>query len=216
MNRWISQFASRTFYRGELHPHPSVANRVLAVSAARPALDGERPPITRALDARMPLVFLDARSKPEVGEAVKTSNAEARIVRDVVAGLLARGVDEGDIGIIAPYRAQVANLRRHLFADDDESGWRALSPTTRLSVDTVDRFQGGERSIIIISFATSVTPPAGSQLRDHLTDAHRLNVALTRAQRKLILIGNATALAELPVFRELLSYCRREAGFIVS
>jgi DNA replication ATP-dependent helicase Dna2 len=163
----------------------------------------------------MPLVFLDVRGKPAIQEGIKTSNAEARIVRAVVAGLLARGIDEGDIGIIAPYRAQVANLRRRLFASDEERGWRALSPTTRLSIDTVDRFQGGERSIIIISFATSVTPPAESQLRDHLTDAHRLNVALTRAQRKLILIGSAAALAELPVFRELVSFCRREAGFIV-
>lgn len=215
MNRWISQFASQTFYRGELHPHPTVANRVLGFSAPHSGVDDEKPSITCALDPRMPLVFLDARGKPEIQEGIKTSNAEARIARDVVAGLLARGIDEGDIGIIAPYRAQVANLRRHLFASDEQSGWRALAPTTRLSVDTVDRFQGGERSIIIISFATSVTPPAESQLRDHLTDAHRLNVALTRAQRKLILIGNAAALAELPVFRELVSFCRGEAGFIV-
>ncbi len=214
MNRWISQFASHTFYRGELHPHPTVANRVLTFSAPRSGVDDEKPSITRALDARMPLVFLDARSEPGIQEGVKTSNGEARIAREVVAGLLARGIDEGDIGIIAPYRAQVANLRRHLFAGDEESGWRALSPTTRLSVDTVDRFQGGERSIIIISFATSVTPPADSQLRDHLTDPHRLNVALTRAQRKLILIGNTAALAELPVFRQLLAYCRDERALI--
>ena len=214
MNRWISQFASRTFYSGELHPHPTVANRVLTYSAPRSGVDSEKSTITRALDARMPLVFLDARSEPGIQEGMKTSNCEARMVREVVAGLLARGIDEGDIGIIAPYRAQVANLRRHLFAGDEESGWRALSPTTRLSVDTVDRFQGGERSIIIISFATSVSPPAASQLRDHLTDAHRLNVALTRAQRKLILIGNADALAELPIFRQLLVYCRDERALI--
>ncbi len=214
MNRWISQFASHTFYRGELHPHPTVANRILTFSAPRSGVDSEKPWITRALDARLPLVFLDARSEPGIQEGLKTSNCEARVVREVVAGLLARGIDEGDIGIIAPYRAQVANLRRHLFASDEESGWRALSPTTRLSVDTVDRFQGGERSIIIISCATSVTPPADSQLRDHLTNPHRLNVALTRAQRKLLLIGNAAALAELPVFQQLLAYCRDERALI--
>ncbi|MGH2494043.1 MAG: AAA domain-containing protein [Ktedonobacteraceae bacterium] len=215
MNRWISQFASHTFYGGELHPHPTVANRVLTFSASRSGVDDEKRSITRALDARIPLVFLDARGEPGIQEGIKTSNGEARIVREVVAGLLARGIEEGDIGIIAPYRAQVANLRRHLFADDAESGWRALSPTTRLSVDTVDRFQGGERSVIIISFATSVTPPLESQLRDHLTNLHRLNVALTRAQRKLILIGNAAALAELPVFRQLLVHCRDEHAGIV-
>jgi len=77
-----------------------------------------------------------------------------------------------------------------------------------LSVDTVDRFQGGERSVIIMSFATSITPDADSQLRDHLTNPNRLNVALTRAQKKLILVGNASALAGLPYFERLLVYCR--------
>ena len=213
MNRWISNFASNTFYNGELRAHPSVANRLLALSAARAG--DEKPSITRTLDAHMPLVFLDVPNEAGAFEGQKTSNREARAAREVVAGLLARGIEEGDIGIIAPYRAQVANLRRHLFSDDEESGWRALSPTTRLSVDTVDRFQGGERSIIIISFATSVTPPAESQLRQHLTNAHRLNVALTRAQRKLILVGNAAALAPLPLFQQLLIHCRDEYTFIV-
>jgi len=47
-----------------------------------------------------------------------------------------------------------------------------------------------------------------SQLRDHLTNPNRLNVALTRAQKKLILVGNASALESLPVFDRLLAYCR--------
>jgi len=214
MNHWISHFASNAFYNGELRAHPIVASRVLPFTTPRIGVTVEKASITQALDPYTPLVFIDARNKPGMQEGSKTSNCEARTVREVVAGLLARGIEESDIGIIAPYRAQVANLRRHLFSDDRESGWRALSPTTPLSVDTVDRFQGGERSVIIISFATTVTPTAESQLREHLTDPHRLNVALTRAQRKLILVGNAAALAALPIFQQLLTYCRDERSII--
>lgn len=205
MNKWISHFASKVFYGGQLIPYASVANRVLEITIPRPALSAETPSMARAIDPLFPMVFLDVHD--EHGK-LKISDAEARTVREVVAGLLARGIAQEEIGIIAPYRAQVANLRRHLFSDDQATGWRALSFDTPLSVDTVDRFQGGERSVIIMSFATTTTPEVESQLRDHLTNPNRLNVALTRAQRKLILVGCAPALEELPIFQRLLTYCR--------
>ena len=205
MNKWISHFASKVFYDGQLIPHATVANRILEITMPRPALSAETPSIARAIDPFLPIVFLDKHD--EYGK-LKISDAEAHTVREVVAGLLARGVAQEEIGIIAPYRAQVANLRRHLFSDDQATGWRALSFDTPLSVDTVDRFQGGERSVIIMSFATTTTPEVESQLRDHLTNPNRLNVALTRAQRKLILVGCAPALEELPIFQRLLNYCR--------
>jgi DNA replication ATP-dependent helicase Dna2 len=203
MNKWISHFASRVFYDGQLIPHTSVANRLLEVTISKPR--AETPSIASALDPMYPIVFLDVRSEYE---KAKISDAEARTVREIIAGLFARGIAPQAIGIIAPYRAQVANLRRYLFSDDTTIGWQALSFDAPLSVDTVDRFQGGERPVIIMSFATTTLPEAGSQLRDHLTDPNRLNVALTRAQRKLILVGNASALGELPVFQRLLTYCR--------
>ena len=205
MNKWISHFASRVFYDGQLIPHASVANSLLEVATVKPTLRAETPSIVRAIDPLAPMVFLDVCGDHE---RAKTSDAEAQAVREVVTGLLARGIVEHEIGIIAPYRAQVANLRRHLFSDDETIGWEALPFDTPLSVDTVDRFQGGERPVIIMSFATTTRLEADSQLRDHLTNPNRLNVALTRAQRKLILVGNASALEGLPVFERLLSYCR--------
>jgi DNA replication ATP-dependent helicase Dna2 len=166
--------------------------------------------IVQALDPGWPMVFLNVCAR-DAGDGLKISNAEARTVREVVGGLLARGVAPGDIGIIAPYRAQVANLRRHLLNEAEVERWRNGQgiDLAEMSIDTVDRFQGGERQVIIMSFATTTVPEAESQLREHLTNRNRLNVALTRAQRKLILVGCAPALAELPVFRELLEYCHR-------
>ncbi|HET8844578.1 MAG TPA: AAA domain-containing protein, partial [Ktedonobacteraceae bacterium] len=166
MHEVISAFASRTFYRGQLRPHYSVARRRLSLVKALPGSVSSHQAILSALRVDLPMVFLDVRGEEHQAES-KLSNAEARAVRDVIAGLLARGITEDEIGVIAPYRAQVANLSRHLFSDDEASHWSALSVETPLSIDTVDRFQGGERSIIIISFATSVTPSAESQLREH-------------------------------------------------
>jgi DNA replication ATP-dependent helicase Dna2 len=209
MHEAISNFASRTFYQGQLRAHYAVARRRLSLLSPLPGSASVPPAVLQAVRADLPMTFLDVQARASKVE-VKMSNAEARVVREVIAALLARGVAEDEIGVIAPYRAQVANLRRHLFSDDASSGWTALPSGTPLSIDTVDRFQGGERSVIIISFATSSTPPAGSQLRDHLTNAHRLNVALTRAQRKLILVGNASALTELELFKRLLAYCAEQ------
>jgi len=202
MNKWISNFSSTIFYDKQLLPHASVANRRLLFPYAV-AQQHENATIARAIEPALPLVFLHVHTIEEIEQA-KLSNVEARAIREVVAGLLARGIAEREIGIIAPYRAQVANIRRHLFSP--ASNWTALSPESELSVDTVDRFQGGERLVIIMSFAT-VSEPEG-QRREFLTNPNRLNVALTRAQRKLILIGCVPALENLPYFARLITYCR--------
>ncbi len=208
MHRQISDFASTTFYNGLLIPDRSVANRVLKLAPTGLWSTTTVPAIKRAIQPGSPLVFLDVRSKQESNGA-KISNAEARTVREVVAELLLQGILEAEIGIIAPYRAQVANLRRHLFSDDPANRWQGLKPHSPLSIDTVDRFQGGERLVIIMSFATTTPPAVDSLQHDFLTNPNRLNVALTRAQRKLILVGCAPALAHLPFFQRLLTHCQR-------
>ncbi len=205
MNKWIANFSSTVFYEKQLHAHHSVANSRLLYTHPQPT--AEDPAITQALKAQLPLVFLDVQDE-HAPVAAKASTAEALAVREVVAGLLARGIEPKDIGVIAPYRAQVACIRRSLFSADVASGWQALPADSPLSVDTVDRFQGGERLVIIMSFATSHEPAVGSQRRDFLSNAQRLNVALTRAQRKLILIGSIAALEALPIFQRLIAYSR--------
>ncbi len=205
MNRWISHFASKVFYEDTLAAAPAIARRVLEFQPAGKLITGESPVISQAIRPAYPMVFLDVQAR-DAHIGPKSSNAEARAVRALVQGLLARGIAQEDIGIIAPYRAQVANVRRHLFSDDVADDWRGIASDTPMSIDTVDRFQGGERMIIIMSFATSQTPE--SHLREFLTNPTRLNVALTRAQRKLIIVGSAQALEPLPYFQRLLAYCK--------
>ena len=199
MNRWISNFSSTLFYEKRLLAHVSVAHRRLHFPNSI-TLPDEDVSIAQVIAPQFPLVFLDVRDE-EANAQLKLSNAEARATRAIVAGLCARGIEAKDIGIIAPYRAQVANIRRHLLSGD-------AAPDSGLSIDTVDRFQGGERSVIIMSFATTHEPELESPRREFLVNAHRLNVALTRAQRKLILVGSVPALEHLPVFERLIAYCR--------
>ncbi|MBA2394531.1 MAG: AAA family ATPase, partial [Ktedonobacteraceae bacterium] len=200
MNRWISNFSSTLFYERRLLAHASVAHRRLHFANSVIPAD-EEATITQVIAPQFPLVFLDIWDEEANGQ-LKLSNAEAQAVCAVVVGLRERGIEAKDIGIIAPYRAQVANIRRHLLSCD-----AALGPDSGLSVDTVDRFQGGERSVIIMSFATTREPERESQRREFLINEHRLNVALTRAQRKLILVGSVAALEHLPVFQRLITYC---------
>ncbi len=210
MNKWISHFSSTVFYDQRLVAHDSIANRRLVypkIGGGKEARRDENAMVLKAIDPRYPLVFLDVRDREARLEA-KTSDAEARILREVVAALLTRGILQKDIGIIAPYRAQVATIRRYLFSNDPGCQWQALPSETPLSVDTVDRFQGGERMILLMSFATTYEPAIESQRRDFLSNPQRLNVALTRAQRKLILVGNVSALEHLPTFNRLITYCR--------
>ncbi len=123
------------------------------------------------------------------GGVARTSMAEARVVRELCAALLAGGVDAGEIGVIAPYRAQVA-LIRGLLREDGLQG---------IVTDTVDRFQGSERSVILLSLV------GGSGGVGHLLrDERRLNVALTRARHKLILLGHAPDLRADPLYARLL------------
>jgi DNA replication ATP-dependent helicase Dna2 len=203
MNKWISNFSSTVFYDKQLLPHASVANRRLLFSHQVPEQQKESATIAKAIEPTLPLVFLNVPAGKD-NEQLKLSNAEARAIRELIASLLARGIAEREIGVIAPYRAQVANIRRHLFSP--ANNWKALIPESELSVDTVDRFQGGERSVIIMSFAT-VSEPEG-QRREFLINHNRLNVALTRAQCKLILVGSVPALENLPYFSRLITYCK--------
>ncbi len=211
MNQWISHFSSTVFYEKGLIAHPSVAHQQLKLKKP----DSFTPTTSAILDALkpgLPLVFLDVQAGSGNGEGMdirqKANDHEAQAIRELVAALLAHGIEQKDIGIIAPYRAQVANIRRYLFSNAPEMRWQALPVDSPLNVDTVDRFQGGERMVIILSLVSMTEPAEEDPRRAFLTNPNRLNVALTRAQRKLILVGHVPALQYLPIFNRLLTYCR--------
>ena len=103
-----------------------------------------------------------------------------------------------DIGIISPYRAQVQYLRSLLKHDD------YLRPLRRqITVNTVDAFQGQERDVILVSL---VRANEAGQI-GFLSDLRRMNVAITRARFKLIILGNTATLCRHKFYRKLHEAC---------
>ncbi|NHX36852.1 MULTISPECIES: AAA domain-containing protein [Halolamina] len=178
MAQRIQAFPSREFYDGALRP----ANG--AVAAQRLSdLDGvdadALPP-----ELRDPVAFVD----PDGERVGNTNPAEADRVAEIVDRFVAAGVDPDDIGVIAPFRAQVAEISRRVDA----------------TVDTVDRFQGSSEEVIVVSFVA--TGDLDGPIYD---DPRRMNVALTRAKKSLVLVGDPGALASEPFYSGMLDWARR-------
>jgi len=182
MNSEIQEIPSRLFYSGSLVASPEAAGRRLAID---PQIleDSE---INRIVDPDRPVVFVDVQG----GNSGKVRPEEADLAARIVACLVSWGLPASEIGVITPYRVQQTLIRKHL-SD-------CTSNASLVSVDTVDRFQGGEREVIILSLARS------DGVTSFLADRKRLNVSLSRARSKLILLGHGHVLEEHPLFSSLL------------
>ena len=102
-----------------------------------------------------------------------------------------------DVGVISPYRAQVQYLRRLIQKRDFFKPYRRL-----ITVNTVDGFQGQERDVILISLVRSNDEGQIGFLRD----LRRMNVAITRARMKLIILGDVPTMTRHPFYRQLYDY----------
>jgi len=187
MNREVQEIPSRVFYGGTLIAAPVAATRRLSMAAD---ISDDRD-LNRIVSPDYPVVFADVPG----GDGAKASVEEAVVAANIVRSLLSCGVPAQEIGIITPYRAQQALIRKHLAALGGN--------VSLLTVDTVDRFQGGEREVIILSLARS------DGVTSFLADQKRLNVSLTRARSKLILLGHGAVLEQHPLFRDVLGGLER-------
>ena len=173
LNDVLTDWPNRTFYRNELRPSDEAAIRRLNLSA-------EATPWDFVLAPESPAVFLDLCHQ----NTTVRSRIEAEVVVELILSLLMREVLPEEIGVVVPYRAQSrlirSLLRRNLM--DDEI-------VQKLVVDTVERMQGQERDVVLVSFATA-SPKFAAQVADFLFQPQRLNVAVTRPRTKLILVGS--------------------------
>ncbi|MGX8712060.1 MAG: AAA domain-containing protein [bacterium] len=203
MNEEIMAFSSRWFYHSRLQAAPEVAHRMVS-----------------PLDT--PLTWLDSSGLCGIpGNSGNTelrtktgsiSNAqEARLVihtlRDYIDMISPQKIESEriDFGIITPYRGQARLIRRLLKM---QHYFRKLK--RHITVGTVDGFQGQERDVIVISL---VRDNAEGNI-GFLRDLRRMNVAMTRARMKLIIIGNAQTLSHHRFYRALTEHIRRHGEFI--
>ena len=196
MNEEIMAFSSRWFYHNRLQAASEAAHRLVS-----------------PLDT--PLTWLDTsqlggEERPNSHKSISNSE-EARLVihalRDYVEMISPQKIESErvDFGVITPYRGQARLIRRLLKM---QHYFRKLK--RHITVGTVDGFQGQERDVIVISL---VRDNAEGNI-GFLRDLRRMNVAITRARMKLIIVGNAQTLSRHRFYRELAEHFRHHGEFI--
>ena len=199
MNEAIMRFSSDWFYGGQVKSAPQVRHRGI-------------------LDYDNPFLWIDTAPLEEeddspvyheqfVGESFgRVNKAEANLTISTLRDYLEkvgkqRFLDEQvDVGVISPYRAQVQYLRSLIKATPE------LKPFRRaITVNTVDGFQGQERDILLISLVRS---NAAGDI-GFLKDLRRMNVAITRARMKVIILGDVKTLTRHPFYKRLWDYVER-------
>ena len=193
MHQKIMEFPSEHFYQGTLVADASVAEHTLA------DLPGIQ---TESLDAQ-PVLFVDTSGADWTEELdpngeSKLNPREAIWILKQVDALLAAGLLPDQIAVIAPYSAQVRFLRDRCTSNGVE-------------IDTVDGFQGREKEAVLISLVRSNSQGEVG----FLGDTRRMNVAMTRAKRKLIVIGDGSTLGRNAFFKKWIEHTENR-GFYKS
>lgn len=198
MHQDIMAFSSAYFYKNELVADDSVRSRLLN-------------------ESELPIEFIDTAgcgyNESQDPETLSRFNEEeARLLISQVESLITRTGESTwleqkiSLAIITPYRAQVDYLNKLAEASP------VLEPLGHLiNINTVDAFQGQERDAIAISFVRSNEKSEVG----FLADIRRTNVAMTRAKKKLIMIGDSATLGSHPFYNELLDYVQNK-GFYKS
>ena len=197
MNDDIMRFSSNYFYDGQVESAPEVKYRsILDLDTPMTWIDTSQLELPADSDVSFKEEF--------VGESFgRINKAEAEVTLLALQHYFnqigkQRLLDERiDVGIISPYRAQVQYLRRLLMKREFFKPFRRY-----ISVNTVDGFQGQERDIIVISMVRSNDDGQIGFLRD----LRRMNVAITRARMKLIILGDVPTLTRHPFYHQLWQY----------
>jgi ATP-dependent RNA/DNA helicase IGHMBP2 len=187
MNDVISGYSSKIFYENKLRAHASVRDHLL--------FEGDRP-----------LLFIDTAGCgfEEKMEGTSATNPEEAAF---LFKHLTQYVTELNkiqifptIAVISPYRQQIEILKEQLDHSPELSGQK-----NKISVNTIDSFQGQERDVVYISMTRS----NNDKKIGFLSDIRRMNVAMTRARKKLVVVGDSATLSQLPFYAGFIEYAEQ-------
>ena len=202
MNEEIMRFSSDWFYGNQVESAPEVKYRsILDLDIPMTWIDTS---LFKDISLTSHLSPLTSFSEEFVGESFgRINKAEAELTLLALEQYFKKIGKERileerlDVGVISPYRAQVQYLRRLFKKREFFKPYRHL-----ISVNTVDGFQGQERDIILISLVRANDEGQIGFLRD----LRRMNVAITRARMKLIILGDASTMTRHPFYKKLYEY----------
>jgi predicted DNA helicase len=200
MQETLMEFPNREFYDGKLKTDESVKNITLEDFQIKNPDFGNF--WDKILDPKNVICFLDTSKSEEkferkrLGSTSKENPFEVEIIKSILEKMFKIGIKKEWIGVITPYDDQLDLLRKSL--------------GELVEINTVDGFQGREKEIILISFVRS----SKEKILGFLTDLRRLNTAITRAKRKLILVGDSETLKSNLVYKKLLEFIAKKGVLI--
>ncbi|VDK89206.1 unnamed protein product [Litomosoides sigmodontis] len=192
MNKKIMEWPSLFFYKSQLRPNEHIADQLLS--------DISKVPKGTLFDE--PMLFVDTshdkstKSKEKIYRYSYANELEAKLIIKYVNALSMFGVQEEDIGIIAPYTAQVDMLKKSL--------------KTSSRVNSVDAFQGQECEVVVMSLVRNNSDGRIGFLKDE----RRFNVAVTRARRQFVLMGNVAMMRHAKHLQSLIEYMQSHGKII--
>ena len=207
----IADFANRKFYAREQLECVPLAHQLEQTLAYNETSEDETDDILKA--HRM--IFIPSKPCRQLNISEKVNTEEARIITDLLRRLyrqLGNNFDpQKSIGVIVPYRNQIAMIRKEI----EKLGIPELE---EISIDTVERYQGSQRDIILYSFTIQSRYQldfltANTFYEDGQPIDRKLNVAITRARKQLILTGNEQTLRQNQIFAELIDYIKEKGGY---
>ncbi len=191
MNEKIMGFSSMEFYKNLLIADESVKSQTLS------GISG----VKECTESTEPFLFVDTAGKGfeeklEEGSESRYNPEEAQMVLDQLRKMIEIGVHPKEIAVISPYSAQVRLLA-------------SQSPHPDVEIDSVDGFQGREKELVIVSLVRSNMEGE----MGFLADTRRMNVAMTRARRKLIVIGDSATLSSIKFYADFIKYSESIGGY---
>ncbi|XP_043375262.1 DNA replication ATP-dependent helicase/nuclease DNA2 isoform X3 [Dermochelys coriacea] len=209
MNSKIMSLSNKLVYEGKLECGSEKVSKAIVILPNLKNLklelelfaDSSETWLKETFEPNNPVCFLNTEKVPAPEQAEKggvSNMTEAKLVLFLVSFFIKAGCKASDIGIISPYRHQLKII----------TDLMTNSCIGTVEVNTVDKYQGRDKSIIIVSFVRNNND---RNLGTLLMDWRRLNVAITRAKHKLIMLGCVSSLCLYPPLEKLLCYLNSEA-----